>query len=175
MSIKEAFDLFISTISSPELQAELFWAKAVFIFFTVAFLLTIIYFIFNSSYLRYRFFIDFQDFFNLEPVGLRKIAGRWKAVRKRIETGSEYEYKLAIMEAEDLFNDVLIEKGFAGDSFEKRVDSVEKIQLPNPDEILEAHKIRNFVAHDPNYKINKEEAGKVLDVFEKGIRGIESF
>ena len=175
MDFKTAFDAFIALMTSPDLQRELYPAKVIFIFFTFAFLSVIIYFMLISSYIKYRFFIDFQQFFNLEPAGLRKIARRWKAIKRRMDSGSEYEYKLAIMEAEDLFNDVLMEKGFAGASFEDRLGNVKQIQLPDPESVLGAHKVRNSVAHDPNYKISKEETEDVLNIFEKGIRSIESF
>ena len=119
--------------------------------------------------------IDVRGFFDLKPASLKRIIRRWKKIEGRIETGSEYEYKLAIMEAQDLFNDLLIEKGFAGNSFIERVKRVKKIQLPNIEEVLSAHEMRNLVAHDPNYKLTKEEAKKTLDIFEKGIKNIESF
>ena len=175
MDLKTAFDAFVSLMTSPDLQQELYPAKVIMIFFTFAFFTILMYFMFVSSYVKYRFFIDFQQFFKLEPAGLRKIARRWRSIKRRMDAGSEYEYKLAIMEAEDLFDDVLIEKGLAGGTFEERLSHVKKIQLPDPESVLDAHKVRNSVAHDPNYKISKDEAGKILDVFEKGIRSIESF
>jgi len=115
------------------------------------------------------------DFFNMEPPGLRRIARRWKVIQKRVETGTEYEYKLAVLEAEELFNEVLADKGFPGKTFDERVREVEKVQLPNIEEILGVHKIRNMVAYDPNYKITKDDTQKVLAIFEKGIRNIETF
>ena len=166
---------FFSVLTSPALQDELFPAKVVFIFFIFAFFILISYFIFNSSYLHHEFIGDIVDFFDIEPAGLRRIAGRWKAIQKRFDAGTEYEYKLAVMGAEELFNDVLIDKGFPGKTFDERIREVGKAQLPNLEEILDAHKIRNVVAYDPNYKITKEDAQKVLVTFEKGIRSIEAF
>lgn len=173
--ISSILNEFISVITSQTLQDELLPAKVIFIFFGLVFFVFIIYFIFNSSFLRHSFINDVLDFFEIEPAGLRKIAGRWKAIKKRIESGIEYEYKLAVMEAEELFNNVLTDKGFPGKTFDERIREVEKAQLPNLEEILEAHKIRNMVAYDPNYKITRDEAQKVLTVFEKGIRSIETF
>lgn len=166
---------FISVITSQALQDELFPAKVIFIFFILVFLVFIIYFAFNSSFLKHEFIGDVVEFFDVEPAGLRRIAGQWKIIQKRVDAGTEYEYKLAIMEAEELFNNVLTDKGFPGKTFDERVREVKKIQLPNLEEILEVHKTRNMVAYDPNYKITKEETQRVLAIFEKGIRSIEAF
>lgn len=175
MTISQTLKDFISLISSQALQDELWPAKIVFIFFTVAFLTTIIYFMFTSSFTKHKFLMDLRGFFDFESAGMRKMAKRWKRIQARLSVESEYEYKLAIMEAEDLFNEVLKDKGFAGKTIEERIGQVKKIQLPNPEEVIDAHKTRNLVAHDPNYRITKEEAKKVLESFEKGIRSIESF
>lgn len=173
--MNQAIKDIILLITSPELQRELLPAKVVFIFFTIIFFASIIYFMFNSSYLKYQFIYDVRGFFNIGAPDLRKIIKRWNRIKKRKETGAEYEYKLALMEAEELFNDVLKDKGFEGKNFEERVQNVEEIQLPNIEEILEAHRIRNSVAHDPNYKLSVEEANKVLGIYERGIKSIESF
>ena len=173
--VSSVFSEFISVLTSQALQDELFPAKVIFVFFGLAFFILLVYFVFNSSFLQRLFIGDIVDFFDIEPVGLRKIARRWKIIQKRVDVGTEYEYKLAVIEAEELFNDVLTDKGFPGKTFDERIREVEKVQLPNVEEILEAHKIRNMVAYDPNYKITKDEARKVLTVFEKGIRSIEAF
>ncbi|MBU2539912.1 hypothetical protein KJ786_02025 [Patescibacteria group bacterium] len=173
--MNQAITDIISIITSPELQRELLPAKVVFIFFTIVFFVSIIYFIFNSSYLNYQFIYDARGFFNIGAPDLRKTIRRWNKIKKRVKTGVEYEYKLALMEAEELFNDVLKDKGFEGKNFEERVQNVGKIQLPNSEEILEAHGIRNLVAHDPNYKLSGGEINKILEIYERGIKNIESF
>ncbi len=165
----------INLIKSPELQRELFPAKVIFIFFSVSLFVSIIYLMFTSSYLKYQFVVDLRAFFAWQSASLQKIIRRWKRIQKRIETGSEYEYKLAIIEADDLFRDVLEDKGFAGKTFEERIKQVEKTQLPNLEEILEAHKIRNSVVYDPDYKLNSDRAKQVLGFYERGIKNIESF
>lgn len=165
----------INLIKSPELQRELLPAKIVFIFFSVAFFIGIIYLMFTSSYLQYQFIIDLRAFFTWQSASLQRIIKRWKKIQKRIETGSEHEYKLAIIEADDLFRDILEDKGFAGKTFEERIKQVEKTELPNLDEILEVHKIRNSIVYDPDYKLDFDRAKQVLGIYERGIKNVESF
>lgn len=165
----------ISYIFSPELQEELFLVKIVFIFFSVIFFVVVILFLVNSSYLKYQFWQEVAEFFSWESYGLRKIAKRWKKIEKRIETGSESEYKLAIIEADDFLNEVLEKRNYSGETFEERVSQVEKVQIPNLEEILEVHKTRNSIVYDPDYKLDLDQAKKVLEIYEKAIKNIEAF
>jgi len=165
----------ISYIFSPELQAELFLVKVVFIFFSVIFFVAVIFLLINSTYLKYQSWQEITEFFSWKAFGLRKITKRWEKIQKRIETGSESEYKLAIIEADDFLNEVLEKRGYPGKTFEERVEQVEKIQLPNSEEVLEVHKTRNSIVYDPDYKLDLDQAKKILEIYEKSIKNIEAF
>ncbi|MBU4274894.1 hypothetical protein KKE19_03745 [Patescibacteria group bacterium] len=165
----------INLIKSPGIQEELLPAKIVLIFFSIVFFVAVVYLMFTSSYLKYQFVVDLRSFFDWQPAGVQKIIRRWKKIQKRIATGSESEYKLAVIEADDLFRGVLEEKGFKGKTFEEIIGQVEKIAMPNMDEVLEAHKIRNSIVYDPNYKLDSDRAKQLLDIYERGIKNVESF
>lgn len=175
MGFKETLIQIINIAISPELQRELFPIKVIFIFFGATFFLTIVYFMFNSTFLKYKFIIDLTGFFNIEPASARRARKRWAGIRQRFEAGTESEYKLAVIEADALLNDVLEDKGFAGKNFDEKIEKVGKTQIPNPDEVISAHKIRNNIVHDPNYKLTKEEVKQVIAIYEKTIKDVESF
>lgn len=165
----------IYIFTSSEIQRELFPAKVVFIFFSIVFFIAIIYFMLNSSYLKHQFIVDFASFFSWQPASVQRILKRWKRIQKRMDSGVEHEYKLAVIEADDLLMDVLEDKGFEGETFEEVIKKVAKISIPNLDEIMEAHKVRNLIVHDPNYKLDIDRAKHLLDIYERGIKNIESF
>lgn len=171
MNIKEL----IIYIFSSELQEELFIVKLPFIFFSLIFFVAVIFLLVNSSYLKYQSLLETSEFLTWKSYGLRKIVKRWKKIQKRIETGSEPEYKLAIVEADDFLNEVLEKKAYSGETFEERVRQVEKIQLPNLEEILEMHEIRNSIVYDPDYRLDLDRAGKILNIYETAIKNIEAF
>lgn len=166
---------FILYIFSPELQEELFLIKIPFIFFSVVFFIIVVFLFINSSYLKYQSLLEVAEFLTWKSYGLRKIAKRWNRIQKRIETGAESEYKLAIIEADDFLNEILEKKAYSGETFEERVKQVEKVQLPNLEEILEAHEMRNSIVYDPDYKLDLEQARNILKIYEKGIKNIEAF
>ena len=169
--IKAVIDL----IKSPEIQNELLPAKVVFILFSIFFFASIIYFMFNSTYLKYEFLVDLGHFFDWQPAGSQKTVKRWKKIQKRVEAGSDYEYRLAIIEADELLKDVLTDRGFKGKTIEEKIAKVEKTQLPNTDEVIEAHKTRNSIVYNPDYKVDRDQIKKILNVYEDAIKSIESF
>lgn len=58
------------------------------------------------------------------------------------------DWKLAIIEADIILDDLLKSRGFAGNSLGERLKSVSPQQLSSLNEAWEAHKIRNRIAHD---------------------------
>ena len=162
-------------ITLPDLQEKLFLAKVIFIFFTLAFLTGVIYFVVKSSYLEIQIVRDLTEFFTWKPYGFIRLKKSWEKIQKRVVTGSESEYKVAIIEADNLLNATLEKRGYKGKNFEERIGQVEKDTLSNPEEVLGAHKIRNFIVYDPDYKLDLDEAKKTLKIYEEAIQNIGTF
>jgi len=165
---------FIYFISSPALQETLFPVKLVFAFFTMFFLAAVVYFMMNSSYIRYQFWEDVTEFISWQAYGLREIANRWKRIQKRVESGAESEYKLALIEADDFLSEMLDERGFKGKNFEELIMNAGNVMLPNFKEILSAHEIRNSIVYNPDYKIDINQVKKLLTVYEEATKNIGS-
>lgn len=165
---------FIYFISSPTIQEMLFPVKIIFILFTIFFFCCVVYFLNVSSYLKFQFLEDVTEFFSWQAYGLKEIAKKWKKIQKRAESGSEAELKLAIIEADDFLSQVLDERGFEGKTFVDLIDNAGRIILPNYQEILDAHKIRNSVVYDADFTISQEDAKRVLSVFELAIKNVGS-
>lgn len=168
LGIKE----FIYFISSPSLQDMLFPVKLVFVCFAMFFLAGVIYFMVNSSWLKYKFLEDVTEFFSWQTYGLREMANRWKKIQKRADSGAEAELKLAVIEAEDLFTETLDERGIEGEDFKELVRNAGNILLPNLDEIMDAHEVRNSIVYDPDFKIEAEKGKKVITVFEMASKNV---
>src|SRR3989344_7535620 len=88
---------FIYFISSSQIQDMLFPVKLVFVTFAMFFLAAVIYFMINSSWLQYKFLEDVTEFVSWQSYGLREISKNWTKIKKRIESGAESDYKLAII------------------------------------------------------------------------------
>lgn len=162
---------FIYFISSPSIQDVLFPIKIVFIFFTVFFFSAVIWFYINSSYIQFKFLQDVTEFLSRETYGLRKITKSWKKIKKRLESNSESEWKLAVIEADDFLYETLQDAGYQGETFAKLLKNTEQ-KIPNTEELKEAHTIRNSIVYESDYKLNLEQAKKTLSVYEGVIKSI---
>ena len=163
---------FIYYISSPGLQDYLFPVKIVFVLFSALFLIGIVYFMSNSSWLKYKFFEDSVEFFSWQSFGAREISKQWEKIKKRLESGLESELKLAVIEADDFLGEVLEDRGYGSDTFEQSVAKATRFLAPMSSEILSAHKLRNAIVYDPDIKISPEQARNTVTIYETAVNRV---
>ena len=163
---------FIYFISNPAIQDTLFPIKLVFILFTVFFFCAVIYFYLNSSYLQYQFLQDVSEFFSWQAYGLRSIDKQWKSIVKKTDSGNEKDFKLAVIEADDFLYSVLEDRGFKGETFEELLNSAGRRMLPNLQDILDAHAVRDSIVFNPDYNLDVVDAKRMLANYESVIKNL---
>ncbi len=166
---------FIYFISSPTIQDTLFPVKIVFIFFTAFFFCMVIWLYVNSSYVQQQFLQDTTEFLYRESYGLRKINKNWRNIKKRVDSGTESDLKLAILEADDFLYQTLQDADFTGDTFEELIANANKKVSFNVEEILLAHNLRNSIIYNADYKIDPDQTKKMLSVYENSIKNIATY
>jgi hypothetical protein len=62
--------------------------------------------------------------------------------------------------------------GFKGDTFEDLIKAADEKIAKYSREVLAAHEVRNAIVYSPDYKIDLDEAKKILSVYENAINGI---
>ncbi|MCA9354062.1 MAG: hypothetical protein KC877_00905 [Candidatus Kaiserbacteria bacterium] len=75
-------------------------------------------------------------------------ASRLDDVLKHSDSDNPNDWKLAIIEADIILDDVLKQRGYIGSSLGERLKSISSSQLSSLDDAWEAHKVRNRIAHD---------------------------
>lgn len=163
---------FIYFISSPSIQASLFPLKLVFVAFTLFFFIAVMYFYLNSSYIQFHFLQDATEFILWAPYGARSVNRLWKKIMKNTEFGSENEFKLAVIEADDLLHKVLEDNGYKGETFEEKLMNADRRKLSNFDALLQAHSMRNAIVYNPNYKVEIEAAKRALGDYELAVKNL---
>ena len=163
---------FIFFISSPVLQDYLFPVKLVFAAFGMFFLAMIIYFMITSSWLKYKFLEDTTEFFSWQSYGSREMSKKWDRIKKRVESGTDSDYKLAIIDADDLLGEVLDSRGYDSEDFKTSIEKASRLLTTGTDEVLSAHEIRNSIVYNPDFKVSTDQAKKILDVYESTIKNI---
>jgi len=165
----------IGFILDPELEGVFLLIKVLFILVSIVMVAGIFFLLVKNTWLKRLILEDFTETFATRPYGARQSFKEWLKTSKRLESGREDEYKLALIEADGLLDDVLRKMGYKGDNIADRLKQLDKTILPNLEQVQEAHNIRNNVVHDPDYKLNQELAKKSLGIYEKALQDLEVF
>jgi len=165
----------ITFLLSPSPNEWLSTVRIIFIVLSALLVGVIIFTLFRCSWLKFIFLQDAAEILTYKPFGVRKIEKDWRKITSRLDTGMESEYKLAIIEADDMMSETLKRMGYGGESLGERLEKLTKATLSNIEEIKEAHQVRNNIVHDPNYRLSLEETRKALAIFEKAFRDLEAF
>jgi hypothetical protein len=99
----------------------------------------------------------------------------WAAIKEHFYRGGESDLKVAILEADKLLNDALREAGMMGVQLGDRLKKANPEQIPNLNELWQAHKLRNQIAHEPNFKLKRDLAERALDIYETALKNLGIF
>lgn len=163
----------LSIVNNPGLQESLTPLRWVFGVFGILLVLFMLLVLIRTTLIRFAFLFDATEFFTFRPFGLRRIVGRWQKIQQRLETTNESEYKLAVIEADGMLNDILLRMGFKGETVGDRLKILTAAIIPNLDDVSRAHQTRNNVVHDPDYRLTLEEAQRTLAIYEAAFRNLD--
>lgn len=104
-------------------------------------------------------------------LNVEKYRTRWLAIEQSIERDNEASYNIAILNADKLVDHALREKGFSGQTMGERLKSA-KNALPHRDNIWQAHKLRNQIAHEPDVKANYDQARRALAQYKQTLKDL---
>lgn len=175
MSYFDNFNFIIDFILYPSFEGKLLFFKIIFILISLILAVLIIILFFKSSWSRYFLFEDLTEAFTARPYGAKKAFKEWLKIKNLLFSQRESDYKLALIEADNLLDEILTKMGYKGDNLIERLNQLDQSILPNLDEVFKAHKIRNNVVHDPDYKLTYEEVKTCLDIYQKSLQDLEAF
>jgi len=90
---------------------------------------------------------------------------KWSKLLERIRSGDERDLRLAIIEADSLVDEVLKEHGHPGNDMGERMKSIHPDEFKNINELWEAHKIRNRLAHEADFHLPIPEYKKIIEIY----------
>ena len=99
----------------------------------------------------------------------------WHGIEEQFYRGGESDLKVAILEADKLLNDALREAGIMGIQLGDRLKKTNTGQIPNLNELWQAHKLRNQIAHEPNFKLKRDLAERALEIYETALKNLGIF
>lgn len=105
--------------------------------------------------------------------GPQHVEHKWQKVLERMDKGDEANLKLAIIEADSILAEILKFIIPAGASVGERLEKMDKNRLSSLDTVWEAHRLRNFIVHNPKVLITHQQAEEAIKGFERGLRELE--
>jgi hypothetical protein len=138
------------------------------VIFSAAFIAGSIYFLIQTGWLANR--VDrVRDVVLKSDSSKKRIRSTWDDIERHFFAGDDNDLKVALIEADNLLNDALLAAGVQGVQLGDRLKKVRSNQLPNLEEVWQAHKIRNRIAHEANFVLKRDLAERALTVYETAL------
>lgn len=106
-------------------------------------------------------------------VDFKKLKEDWQAVLGHLDSINESDWKLAIIEADKIINELLIQKGYSGESMAEKMSLINKKEVKSIELLWEAHKIRNRIAHQPGFKLDYNQAKKTISYYQEVLKDLQ--
>ncbi|MEK7461069.1 MAG: hypothetical protein AAB647_02540 [Patescibacteria group bacterium] len=95
----------------------------------------------------------------------------WNITELAGHKNSEQHWQQAVIEADKLVDQAMRELAFPGASFGERLRAAERrFDRSSYQNMWDAHKLRNQIAHEVGSRIDRAKANRALMAFERGLR-----
>ncbi len=92
--------------------------------------------------------------------------GRWQRVEEYMTSLNPSDWKVGILEADNILDEITTRMGYAGSTLGERMKNIPASEFPYLEEAWEAHKIRNAVAHKgTDYALSRSDAEHVVNIY----------
>jgi hypothetical protein len=103
-----------------------------------------------------------------------KMQKRWDAVQRRLKSESPSQYKVAIIEADAIAEEMLSGIGYKGANMTEKLEQVGANHIDDHLEALKgAHELRNKIVHEVDFAIDQRMAVAVIGVYENFLKYLE--
>jgi len=109
---------------------------------------------------------------NTEPVEDKMIT-RWKKISQLSESKNTSDWRVAIIEADMILDELLNKLQLPGDTMGEKLKAVEKSDFVTIEEAWEAHKARNAIAHQGDILLNQRETRRIVSLYEAVFKEFE--
>lgn len=91
---------------------------------------------------------------------------QWQKILDYMESDNPAEWRVAVLEADVMLDEVIKKAGGVGDTLGERLKSVDPDGFKSLQVAWDAHKVRNMIAHEgADYQLTKREAKRVIDLY----------
>lgn len=96
---------------------------------------------------------------------------RWERVVQHISSDNPSDWRLAILEADIILDELLDRLGYIGDTIGDKLKKVVRGDFKTLDNAWEAHRIRNAIAHEgSDFALTQRESRRIIGLYETVFR-----
>ena len=96
---------------------------------------------------------------------------RWIKIEEHVASENPNDWRLAIIEADIMLDEVVTKMGYYGDTLGEKLKQVAKGDIEYLDALWEAHKVRNQIAHEgSDFILTQREAKRVVGLYATAFR-----
>ena len=93
---------------------------------------------------------------------------RWDRVELYMTSLNPSDWKIAILEADNILDEVVERMGYKGETLGERMKNIEASDFPYLEEAWTAHKTRNAIAHKgTDFVINRSDAEQTINIYNR--------
>jgi len=83
----------------------------------------------------------------VEEVEAKGLMVQWQVVLDHVDSENPAEWKLAILEADNMLDEILEDQGYFGETVAEKLKAMTPSRIVSYDDVWDAHKVRNQIAH----------------------------
>ena len=102
-----------------------------------------------------------------------KMQKRWAGVLGRLKGKKTEQYKVAVLEADKIADEILTKMGYQGNNMGERLDGISVSQLEMIAELKKAHEVRNGIVHRDDFPLDRKTAEEVIGVYQQLLETLE--
>lgn len=96
---------------------------------------------------------------------------RWLSIEQSLDKGNEASCHMAILNADKLVDQALKDKGVSGNTMGERLKAASN-SFSSRNDIWEAHKLRNKIAHEPDFHVGYDRSRRALAGFKRALKDL---
>lgn len=92
---------------------------------------------------------------------------RWNSIKAHFQSQNPAEWRMAIIDADSMLEDLITSMGYSGDTFGEKLKSIRHENVPFLESAWHVHKLRNTLAHQgTGYYLSDREAYQAYKIYD---------
>lgn len=168
----------VTKLTDPVFHQQLLLIKIGFIVISAVLFVLYYWLWWQNRWLRVNRWNRWKEWRHQRTIEETQFVKKWNAVKRKVRKGLEGEIKMAVLEADEMLDDLLDRLAYEGDDIEARLDkvadNVAATNISNWEELKQARMVRDMIIADPEVKIPSSDIRKAIKEYEDTFRDLNA-